>query len=141
MRAIFNSIATMAQIFTHAFRPRETVQYPEKRLEPKDRFRGMFGYSLERCIDCHLCAKACPIDIIHIRDHQPAFTVVGRQLQGRCNQVCPANPTGDRLLGKRPATTKCLSGISRAMEKAAASETLPAGPLSSPSSRARASVM
>ena len=26
------------------FQKKETVQYPEARLEPKDRFRGMFGY-------------------------------------------------------------------------------------------------
>lgn len=25
-----------------------TIQYPEERKEPADRFRGMFGYSLER---------------------------------------------------------------------------------------------
>ena len=51
------------------FKKKETVQFPEQRMEPADRFRGMFGYDVDRCIDCHLCAQACPIDIIHIRDH------------------------------------------------------------------------
>jgi len=61
----------------YLFRKKETVQYPEKRLEPADRFRGMFGYSLERCIDCHLCAKACPISIIHITDHTEVEEIEG----------------------------------------------------------------
>ena len=34
----------------YLFRKKETIQYPEKKFEPKDRFRGMFGYDLERCI-------------------------------------------------------------------------------------------
>jgi NADH-quinone oxidoreductase subunit I len=60
----------------YLFRRKETVQYPEKRITPKDRFRGMFGYDLDRCIDCALCAKACPIDIIFITDHTE-FDMVG----------------------------------------------------------------
>ena len=61
--------AGLSVTIAYLFRRKETVQYPERRMEPKDRFRGMFGYSEERCIDCHLCAKACPISIIHIADH------------------------------------------------------------------------
>jgi NADH-quinone oxidoreductase subunit I len=93
------------------FRKKETVQYPEKRLDPTERFRGMFGYDVDRCIDCHLCAQACPIDIIYIRDHteveeDPETGKKKRQkiidrydidvkrcmFCGLCEEACPTTP-------------------------------------------------
>ena len=93
----------------YLFRRKETVQYPEKRLEPPQRFRGMFGYDLERCIDCHLCAKACPIDIIYITDHTEVEEIDGKKKKkkvidrydidvkrcmfcGLCEEACPTEP-------------------------------------------------
>ncbi len=105
----------------YLFRKKETVQYPEKRLEPADRFRGMFGYDLERCIDCHLCAKACPIDIIYIADHTEVEEIDGKKKKkkiidrydidvkrcmfcGLCEQACPTEPKSIWL------TTKSYEG-------------------------------
>ena len=51
------------------FKPKVTIRYPEERMEPTDRFRGMFKFSYDRCIACKLCAVACPIDIIYIDVH------------------------------------------------------------------------
>ena len=51
------------------FKPKVTIRYPEERMEPADRFRGMFKFSYDRCIACKLCAVACPIDIIYIDVH------------------------------------------------------------------------
>jgi NADH-quinone oxidoreductase subunit I len=91
----------------YLFRRKETIQYPEKRMEPTDRFRGMFGYDLERCIDCHLCAKACPIDIIYIADHTEVNPETKKKKKvidrydvdvkrcmfcGLCEEACPTEP-------------------------------------------------
>jgi len=103
----------------YLFRRKETIQYPERKMEPKDRFRGMFGYDLERCIDCHLCAKACPIDIIYIADHTDVDPETKKKKKvidrydidvkrcmfcGLCEEVCPTEPKSIWL------TTKTYEG-------------------------------
>ena len=91
------------------FKRKATIQYPEVKLLPKERFRGMFGFSEERCIVCHSCAKACPIDIIHIADHFEEVEVEGKKRKmkvldrydidvkrcmfcGLCEEACPTKP-------------------------------------------------
>src|SRR6267378_3324632 len=56
--------------FRELFKPKVTIRYPEERLEPANRFRGMFKFSFDRCIACKLCALACPI----------------------CEEACPTKP-------------------------------------------------
>src|SRR5262249_21968833 len=53
----------------HFFKKKVTIQYPEQKKIPSDRFRGMFRLDEERCIKCTLCAIECPINIIYIDWH------------------------------------------------------------------------
>jgi NADH-quinone oxidoreductase subunit I len=90
----------------HFVRPADTVEYPEARREPSDRFRGMFKLDEERCIKCTLCAIECPIAIIFIDWHNEKneqgknekvldrFDVDLKRCMfcGLCEDACPTNP-------------------------------------------------
>ena len=91
----------------HLFRRKATVQYPEERTEPADRFRGMFRLDIDRCIECTLCAIDCPIDIIYIDWHQEVDAASGKKKKvldrfdidvqrcmfcGLCEEACPTEP-------------------------------------------------
>jgi NADH-quinone oxidoreductase subunit I len=91
----------------HFFRRKVTVQYPEERCEPADRFRGMFRLDEERCIKCTLCARDCPIDILYIDFHQEVNAATGKKEKvldrfdidiqrcmfcGLCEEACPTEP-------------------------------------------------
>lgn len=58
-------------VFLHAFRKRETVQYPEEAPYLPPRYRGRIILSRdpdgeERCVACNLCSVACPVDCINV---------------------------------------------------------------------------
>lgn len=95
--------------FRELLKPKVTVRYPEERMEPTDRFRGMFRFSYDRCISCKLCAAACPIDIIYIDVHDDIIEEAGKKKKvkvldrydidvkrcmfcGLCEEACPTKP-------------------------------------------------
>ncbi len=53
----------------HLLKKKVTIEYPEQKKLPSDRFRGMFRLDEDRCIKCTLCAIECPINIIYIDWH------------------------------------------------------------------------
>ena len=57
----------MAVTWKHfAHEPAITVQYPRERLPVPPSYRGLHILEQQKCIDCRLCAKACPVDCIEI---------------------------------------------------------------------------
>jgi len=97
---------TLRELFKFA---KATIRYPEERLEPANRFRGMFKFSFDRCIACKLCALACPIDIIYIDVHDEQREVDGKMRKLKvldrydidvkrcmfcslCEEACPTKP-------------------------------------------------
>jgi NADH-quinone oxidoreductase subunit I len=64
-------VAGMAVTIRYMVRPKEvvTIQYGSKKHAPKERYipdrhRGIHFLESEKCIYCHICEKACPVDCI-----------------------------------------------------------------------------
>ena len=104
---LLDLFAGLGITFHNMLKKKVTVQYPEERGEPSDRFRGMFRLDEERCIKCSLCAKDCPIDIIYIDVNMQVNAETGRKEKildrfdidvqrcmfcGLCEEGCPTEP-------------------------------------------------
>jgi NADH-quinone oxidoreductase subunit I len=86
----------------YCFQKTATVQYPEQRLTPAPRYRGIHEFELEKCIACDLCAKACPVDCIYI-DKSGV-----RRIDKATGTVNPADPKNGKLLRFAIDYSKCL---------------------------------
>ncbi len=101
---MFSILKTMWYTFLHMFSRRFTVQYPDERPRIAPRWRGRIILSRdpdgqERCVACHLCSVACPVDCIAL---QAAEDETGRRYPeffrinfsrcifcGFCEEACP----------------------------------------------------
>ena len=86
----------------YCFQKTATVQYPEHRLTPAPRYRGIHEFELDKCIACDLCAKACPVDCIYI-DKSGV-----RRIDKATGKVNPADPKNGKLLRFAIDYSKCL---------------------------------
>lgn len=98
----------MAFTFKHMFRPKVTVQYPEKKVVLGSEFRGrpvlVAENGQERCVACGLCARVCPPLAISMQGAEmPAGEIAHKERYpavfeidmlrciycGLCEEVCP----------------------------------------------------
>ncbi len=97
-------LRTLWIVFTHLWRKRETISYPEVKPYVPPRWRGRIILSRdpdggERCVACYLCAVACPVDCIALQATQDE---TGRRYPewfrinfsrcifcGYCEEACP----------------------------------------------------
>ena len=99
----------MAVTGGYLFRKKETVQYPEKRLQPKDRFRGLFGYDAGALHRLPPVRQGLP-DRHHLHQDHTEVEMVGEKKKkkkiidrydidvkrcmfcGLCEEACPTEP-------------------------------------------------
>jgi NADH-quinone oxidoreductase subunit I len=103
-RTVVTTLQALGAVISHAFRERDTVQYPEEMVYLPPRYRGRIVLSRdpdgnERCVACYLCAVACPVDCIALQASQdetgrryPAWFRINFSrciFCGFCEDACP----------------------------------------------------
>lgn len=90
IKALFDG---MIVVFKHMFKKAVTLEYPEKRRELNDKFRGK--PVVEGCIGCGMCTKVCPTGAISYEsDEQGKICSYKIDLKkcmfcGNCEYYCP----------------------------------------------------
>ncbi|HNY26890.1 MAG TPA: NADH-quinone oxidoreductase subunit NuoI [Candidatus Sumerlaeota bacterium] len=101
---MLSALRSLWTVLRHTFRPRVTVQYPEKSVYLAPRYRGRIILSRdpdgqERCVACYLCAGVCPVDCISLQATEdesgrryPEFFRINFSrciFCGFCEEACP----------------------------------------------------
>lgn len=105
----YTQLRSIVMIFSHAFRKRDTINYPEQEVYLAPRFRGRIVLTREpapegqlgeeRCVACNLCAVACPVGCISLQKAEredgrwyPEFFRINFSrcvFCGMCEEACP----------------------------------------------------
>lgn len=59
-----STVAGMKITGRYFFQKPITIQYPDEMMQVPERYRGIHYLEQDKCIECHACERACPIDCI-----------------------------------------------------------------------------
>lgn len=106
LHGIYTQLRSIAIIFSHSWRKRDTISYPEVKPYLPPRYRGRIVLTRdpdgeERCVACNLCAVACPVACISLQKAEkddgrwyPEFFRINFSrciFCGLCEEACPTN--------------------------------------------------
>lgn len=93
LKSIKATIDSFLTVFKHLFKPAVTLEYPEKKIELNDEFRGKI--EVKGCIGCGVCVKVCPSGAITFRKNSDS-RVISYKVNlkkcifcGNCKFYCP----------------------------------------------------
>ncbi len=104
VKGVGTQIRSLAMIFSHSWRKRDTLCYPEEKVYTPPRYRGRIVLTRdpdgdERCVACNLCAVACPASCITLQKSEredgrwyPEFFRINFSrciFCGMCEEACP----------------------------------------------------
>jgi NADH-quinone oxidoreductase subunit I len=81
-RAVATTLVGLSVTGRYAFTRPVTLRYPEVRHKIPERYRGILHNKIEDCIGCLACARACPVDCIHIETGRRTKENVGEASDG-----------------------------------------------------------
>jgi NADH-quinone oxidoreductase subunit I len=103
---VYTQLRSIAMIFSHSWRKRDVIAYPEVKPYIPPRYRGRIVLTRdpdgeERCVACNLCAVACPVGCISLQKAEredgrwyPEFFRINFSrciFCGLCEEACPTN--------------------------------------------------
>jgi NADH-quinone oxidoreductase subunit I len=65
-KGVATAVVGMRVTSREAFKKPITLEYPDVRWQLPERYRGILHNRIEDCIGCLACARACPVNCIHI---------------------------------------------------------------------------
>ena len=105
---MWSLIRSVWLVFLHAFRRRETIQYPEERPNVAPNFRGLHTLKVShdnaKCVACYLCPTVCPAKCIIVEAGEDAnhekyaakyeIDMLRCIFCGFCVEACPVDAIG-----------------------------------------------
>ncbi len=106
LKGIYTNLRSMAMVFSHATRKRDTILYPEVMPYLPPRYRGRIVLTRdpdgeERCVACNLCAVAVPFLVSPCRKENGRTAAGIRNSSasisraaffcGLCEEACPTS--------------------------------------------------
>ena len=96
----YTQLRSLVMVFSHAFRKRDTLQYPEEPVYLPPRYRGRIVLTRdpdgeERCVACNLCAVACPAGCIALQKAETR-SFSGSTSRAASFAVCARKPARPR---------------------------------------------